>query len=169
MGVGVEVGTFKGEFASTVASSWRCSTLHTCDPWKHYEGYVDGCVLDFGNSRKPIPMSELEAEARGRLAAHGSKVTIHKVSGATLLKEFVPGSLSFVYLDGNHAYEVVKAEMELAWRALSPGGLLGLHDTYYRGDEFQHCGVWPAVWEFAHDKNIIPHLTFCTSSWFLKP
>ena len=37
-GKGVEIGTFKGEFAKTILSNWN-GTLYMVDPWREDLGY----------------------------------------------------------------------------------------------------------------------------------
>jgi hypothetical protein len=167
-GVGLEVGTYRGEFAAHLAGQWDCTTLATCDPWEHYEGYLDGCTMDWANNKAPLPLEPLMREAEARLKPFGSKVQIYRMKGIDCLNRYIDGGLSMVYLDGAHDYKTVIAELTLAWRKLEPGGVLGGHDLYWRDDNEQKCGVWPAVWEKAHEWNIMPHVTHCTSYWFIK-
>jgi len=41
---------------------------------------------------------------------------------------FADGSLDFIYIDGNHAYEYVKRDIEIWWPKLKKGGLFSGHD-----------------------------------------
>jgi hypothetical protein len=170
-GVGVEIGTFKGEYAHHLLSTWNGETLHTCDPWKHYDGYLDGCVLDHSTPERPrLDMEKLKKEAEGRLKEFGSRCQIHRLKGTEMLEKLVDGSLTFCYLDGFHGRETVAAELNLAWNKVGPGGIVGGHDFYSRHDSLQDCGVLEAVWDFCHNKiDKRPHVTFCTSWWFQKP
>ena len=45
---------------------------------------------------------------------------------------FEPGSLCFAFIDGNHAADYVRSDFNLAWGALSVGGVVAFHD--YGGD-----------------------------------
>lgn len=166
-GTGLEVGTYKGDFAALLASTWKCSTLWTCDPWRHYDGYVDGCVLDWSNNKAPADLEKYREEAEAKLAKFAN-VRIVRTSGVDMMGKLANGSLALVYLDGAHDYDTVARELRIGWEKLEPGGILGTHDTYTRHDSEQHCDVWRAVWEFAHEVNQRPHLSNCTSSWFVK-
>lgn len=169
LGVGVEVGTFRGEYAEQLAKTWAGRKLHTCDPWAHYPEYLDGCVLDHSVlPRKPLDLEAVKAEAEGRLRQFGDKVEIHRVKGERLLMEFGPSSLSFVYLDGNHSYETVLRELRLAWTRVVPGGIVASHDAYNRHDDLQICGVLNASIEFGKEFGLEPYTTGCSSVWFEK-
>ncbi len=51
---------------------------------------------------------------------------------------FPPGSVDFAFIDGDHQYESVLADLRAWWPKVKPGGLLAGHD-YRRGDRW---GVW---------------------------
>lgn len=167
-GVGVEIGTHKGEYAEHLSKTWQCSRFHTCDPWTHHPGYVDGCVIDFDHGMAKVDLDKMKAAAIARLS-NFKNTQVHQIHGAKLLEIFPDNFLSFVYCDGDHAYETVKAEFDLAWKKLAKGGVLGTHDCYHRHDNLQHCGVWDVVFEKSKEWGIKPHLTYCTSAWFVKP
>ena len=48
-------------------------------------------------------------------------------------------SYDFIYLDGDHSYEGVKAEMPLFWAKVRPGGVLAGHDYCNHGEESLPC------------------------------
>jgi hypothetical protein len=169
-GVGLEVGTYKGEFAERILDTWAGALLQTCDPWRVDPAYVDGCIKDW--SKEGLPFLDLEAmkaEAEKRLERFGSRVCIQRKTGVALLREFPNAFLDWAYLDGDHSYGVVMEEFELAYAKVKSGGIIGTHDTYNRSDALQHCGVADAVWDFAHKYELRPHTTRCTSTWFRRP
>ncbi len=169
VGVGVEVGTYRGDYANLIRSTWKGAVLHTCDPWAHYDGYVDGCVRDYNKNREPLDLESYKKEAEDKLSKFGTSAVVHRTTGTNLLKEFSDGALDWVYLDGAHDYGTVMAEFELAWKKISRGGVVGGHDLYTRDDAEQKCGVWDVVWSKARELNLQPHVTHCTSWWFQKP
>ena len=61
---------------------------------------------------------------------------------------FDDGELDFVFIDAEHSYEAVKADIEAWWRKLRRGGLLIGHDY----DPARFPGVCRAVDEFAEPK-----------------
>ena len=50
----------------------------------------------------------------------------------------------FVYIDADHSYEAVRADLEVWWPKLKPGGLFAGHDY-----DLKFSGVKTAVDEFA--------------------
>ncbi len=58
--------------------------------------------------------------------------------------QYIP-PVDFVWVDGNHAYEYVKSDLELYWPLIRAGGIMCGHD--YTNNET--CQVHRAVNEFA--------------------
>jgi predicted O-methyltransferase YrrM len=73
-------------------------------------------------------------------------VRILKEESAKAASHFEDGSVDFVFIDANHSYEHVKADIE-AWRPkMREGGLLSGHDYG------EPCGVKQAVDELLGDR-----------------
>ncbi len=64
-------------------------------------------------------------------------------------KELHECDFDFVFLDGDHHYEEIKADLEAWWPRVKPGGHLAGHDYYYAGQ-----GVARAVNEFAQKQKL---------------
>ena len=161
MGRGVEVGTFRGEFAADLLSKWP-GRLICIDPWEtmHDHEYLDGC--------NRANMDQIHQDALVRLATYGDRVELCRMRSADAHHSIPDESLEFVYLDGNHDFPHASEDFENFWPKIRPGGILGMHDCYNRNDDAQRCGVWDVVWEMARTLNQKPHLTHCTSAWFQK-
>jgi predicted O-methyltransferase YrrM len=71
----------------------------------------------------------------------GSRVTIHREESVTASKRFEDGSLPFVFVDGDHRYAAVLADLTAWWPKISHGGVLC-------GDDFQWPGVRKAALDF---------------------
>lgn len=163
---GVEVGTWKGEYSAHLLTHWG-GKLWCVDPWEAQppEVYRDGCSLDARG------MEDVMNEALGRLNPYitASRCEILRMKSTEAAKHFTAESLGYVYLDGNHAESVVASEIRIFWPLIQSGGILGGHDGHSRNDAYQDCGVIHAVLDFAEGIGIRPHITNCTSWWFLKP
>lgn len=161
---GVEIGTWKGEYASHLLTHWG-GKLWVVDPWERQleVEYRDGCNVD--------AMGQVMAEALATLDPwiKAGRCDVMRMKSLEAARSFTGGSLGFVYLDGNHREEVVAAEIRLFWPLLHPGGVLCGHDAYHRDDPYQLAGVIDAVLDFAEQAGVRPHLTGCTSWWFQKP
>lgn len=80
------------------------------------------------------------------VAEYGKRVTKLKGRSTDVLKTFSSRKkFDLIYIDGDHTYEAVKKDAELAWPLLRSGGLLIFDD--YNNDEF---GVRQAVDEFLY-------------------
>lgn len=160
---GVEIGTWKGEYALHLLTHWS-GKLTVVDPWEQQPAtdYLDGCNCE--------AMEAVMTEALTVLEPHrtSGRCEVLRMYSTEAAKQFEPGSLGFAYLDGNHSEAVVAEELRLYWPLIQPGGILGGHDAYHREDEFQRGGVIDAVLDFAEELGVRPHITNCTSFWFLK-
>lgn len=141
-GEGVEVGVSRGDNADNVLSglpdhsppvpAWRGRTLHLVD-------------VDLRAARVRF--------AAGRPGR--AEVTFRERPSAVAAAEFADESLDWVYVDADHRYEAVKADVAAWWPKVRPGGLLGGHCymiTDWGGHEF--CGVRWAVDRFAADRGL---------------
>jgi predicted O-methyltransferase YrrM len=69
---------------------------------------------------------------------------------AAAANNFVDGSLEFVFIDANHEYEPIKADIKAWLPKVRKGGVLAGHD--YGSDSYRpHPGVSKAVHELLGD------------------
>jgi hypothetical protein len=118
----VEVGTHRGEYARTFLDRWRGRKLFCIDPW--LRGYCDGDPASEGDRH-----ADYHA-AFTALTPHldAGRCTIFQETSEEAQRRFEPGSVDFVYIDGNHQYEHVLADLMFWWPIVRPGGYLGGHD-----------------------------------------
>ena len=188
---GVEIGVFKGQWSKELLQQWD-GTLYMIDPWRPLgEEYQDA-----SNHKNHMDAYERAMES---IRGFEDRAFMLRGLGEQLVEIFADDSLDYVYIDGNHAYDWVKQDMELWWPKLKKGGLFAGHD-YLRMDwtynpaldpinqkdkhiwsndgtdaPLQYAGLFgvnPAVDEFC-EANQIPVLNL-TSEWtatwfFIKP
>jgi len=141
--IGIEIGVGDGFHAKSLLEHIdNIKILYLIDP---YEEYQDGRIprsfadvkpiyLMFKNNLKSLP---------------NEKVIFIKKKSLDTLDE-IPDEIDFVYIDGNHSYDVVKAEIYSYYKKLRIGGLLG-------GDEWDYSrfpGVSKAINEFIKETNL---------------
>ena len=121
-----EVGTFRGGFSQLIASICKPEEFHLMD-------------LSFA------PLKEAPIRA-----ALGSG-TLHKHEGdsSKTLRQMDPASFDWLYIDGDHEYSGVVADLVAADRVLKPGGFLMCNDyTNWDMSSAVPYGVAKAVNEF---------------------
>jgi SAM-dependent methyltransferase len=145
-----EVGTWRGDFAERILRSTRPRVLHLVDPWQHREEDTYRHALFGGGAREgQAAMDAVYAGVleRFREPIEGGRVQVHRARSVDAAAAFEPASLDWAYIDGDHTYEAVRADLEAYYRAIRPGGFLA-------GDDYGEPGWWGdgvtrAVDEFA--------------------
>jgi predicted O-methyltransferase YrrM len=138
---GAEIGTRLGSFARELCIALPDLKLYCIDPWKYYPEYdeiPDQSQLD----------SQYEATKK-RLTGYNCEI-IRKTS-MDAVKKFVPNSLDFVFIDGNHDYKFVLEDIAEWTKIVKPGGIIYGHD--YMPD---HPGVMQAIHEYISKNSINP-------------
>lgn len=160
-GQGVEVGVFRGEFSEHILRIWRGRRLWMVDPWRPLDDYEE--AHDHEDNR---------CEALRRVEPYGERACpVRETSqkAAALL----PNGLDFVYLDANHSYEAVKADLAAWYPKIKRGGL-------FAGDDYGHTpeqvvdfgngpmtfGVRRAVDEFARDRRLNVSINWL-AQWYI--
>lgn len=169
----VEVGVFKAQFSKHLLKNWK-GTLWMVDPWRAFEegeGYVDA------SNHKRHQTAYLEAMQN--IKGYESRAFMLRGLSLDMVSRFEDNSLDLVYIDGNHAYDWVKEDIELWWPKIKKGGTIAGHDyldldwpsgnfadngkdkhIWMKGAEHEEAhyaglfGVNPAVDEFADKNNL---------------
>ena len=145
-----EIGVWKGDFSERILEVLRPARLHLIDPWhavageSYEEAWYGGKLADGQAAMDAIYASVLERFERERRAG---VVEVHRLPSREAAERFGDGELDFVYIDGNHRYEFVRADLEAYAPKVRPGGFLA-------GDDYGVTGWWEdgvtrAVDEFA--------------------
>lgn len=145
---GVEVGVFRGVLSRYLLRK-GVSRLFMVDNWlpadeqpKHYKKTRDTCA-----GLAPDEAAANEALARQVAAASGGRAVVLKMSSVEAARQINDGSMDFVFLDGDHSYEGLKADIEAWLPKVRKGGWLGGHDIDNPEPPFDFTGVRKAVEE----------------------
>jgi hypothetical protein len=122
--VGVEIGVWRGDSSAEFLA--RTSHLHLVDPWPDRDQQYRDVVKRF----------------------EGKPVTIHRMTAARFFRSF-DELVDWVYIDGLHDYENVKADLIGATSILKLGGMI------YGDDHGKKEGVAEAVDEFAPHRRLL--------------
>jgi predicted O-methyltransferase YrrM len=149
-GVGVEVGTERGVYAKVLCQNIPGLRLSCVDPWLKYRGY-----------REHVSQEKLDRfyeESGVRLAQYGVNL-IRKMS-VDAAQDFGDRSIDFVYIDGNHEFGHVVADV-CAWTPkVRHGGIVAGHDYIQRVNPEYLMGVVEAVDGYVSAYRIEPLFIF---------
>ena len=62
-------------------------------------------------------------------------VHVHRGASSDVLERFPDAYFDWIYIDGNHLYEYVRSDLEIAMRKVKPSGLI-------TGDDYGDGGWW---------------------------
>ncbi|MQX37130.1 class I SAM-dependent methyltransferase [Roseospira navarrensis] len=146
-----EIGVASGAFSQKIRESVAPSRLHLIDPWVHQADTA------YAADENNLAQAEQDARFRNVTAmfapqvADGS-VVIHRAFSADAARDIPDGSLTFVYIDGDHTTDVVRADLETYSRKIEDAGFILGHDyANHPGARAQNMGVIEAVNAFVMD------------------
>lgn len=133
----LEIGSYAGESATLFLGFPQIKTLDCVDQWQ-------------------AAADRLRARFRAEIAA--GRCRVHQMSSLEFSKQ--ADELDVVYIDGDHSYEAVRADIAAYSGKLSPGGFLSGHD-YHAG----YRGVIRAVDEWRENR---PVTVYEDGSWCVR-
>ena len=156
-GIGVEVGTYLGEFSEVILDNSRLSHLYSIDSWQDLTGTK---YEDVGNHTYQEHMMH-KAQAVKRLSKYNGRNSILHMFSAQAVERFEDCSLDFVYIDAHHTYESCSEDIALWFPKVRVGGVFAGHDYIDDGfwDDRSFFGVKRAVNEFIEREQQTLHLT----------
>jgi hypothetical protein len=120
---GAEIGVERGLFTETLCKANPQATIYAIDAWRAYSGY-----------REHVSQGKLDGfynEAKARLRPYNCKIM--RRFSVDAMEEFEPESLDWVFIDGNHVFEQVVADVAGWSKRVRRGGIVSGHD--YRKDK----------------------------------
>ena len=151
--VGVEIGVHLGDFSSRILSEVKPSKLFLVDPWMIFDSADYSDALYGGKAAGQAEMDERHDYVVRRFQSeiNSGVVEIHRGTLQELVEKAVSG-FDWVYVDGDHTYEAVKADLTLALSAVTrPSMICGddLQTDNWWGDDVER-----AVKEFCSGNNL---------------
>jgi hypothetical protein len=137
---GAEVGVRKGAFSKKFLLANPNLRLLCIDPWGAYHGISQPRQDGYFNY------------AVKNLSEFGDRVKFIRKPSMDALPDVEDNSLDFVYIDGNHRFDYVMADIIFWSQKVSRGGVVGCHDYY----AFGWGGVREAVDAYTRCHHIDP-------------
>jgi hypothetical protein len=178
-GVGAEIGVQRGGFSQRILSRWPGKRLFLIDLWAQQE---EGAYVDIAN----VENDQQELNYRLTLQRvmpfrNRTEIVLIRDYSTNAAARIQDHELDWAYLDGDHSYAGVVADINAYWPKVKPGGILAGHDYFANGHyRIGAFGVMQAVLEFAARERVQVMVTYgetrqdpCTTglpSWYvLKP
>lgn len=144
LNLGAEVGVAEGRFSDAILSLCPDLTLWAID------NFAPGYLTWMGTTWTEGQQKANRAAFSRVLAKYGERLTLAEMPSQAAANRFDDASLDFVFVDADHGYEAVKADIA-AWRPkVRLGGFLTGHD--YHEERFP--GVVQAVDETLPDATL---------------
>lgn len=138
---GAEIGVAEGYFSADLLSN-GIETLYMVDNWGTLQQQGDGANSQAWHDKN-------YASAMERVKVYNSQAIVLRGLSVEMAKKVYDESLGLVYIDCDHSYEGVKADIEAWLPKLVTGGIMAFHDY-----ENRSYGVKQAVQEFCKDRII---------------
>lgn len=148
--IGIEIGVYRGALSCRLLAADPTIVLYMVDPWRSIRTPE---YLATDDKHHEMTQEEQDAALQTtlqRVLPYGKRARIMRMTSLEAAPNFMDGTIDFVFIDGDHSYAAVKADIAAWWPKLVSGGLLSGHD--YRDDK--DYGVQQAVNEFAKGKDL---------------
>lgn len=142
---GAEIGVKDGK--TTCYLLGHCPGLHmvAVDPWEPQPESGDFGYLDW-------PHEDHEIQFRMRASKYGTRIGIIKATSIEASGLMGDRAFDFVFLDGDHSYEAVKADIEAWLPKVREGGMICGHDESHRTVRAALAELLPGYHRANHDR-----------------
>ena len=140
----LEIGSFDGVVISVLAEKHPHAMYYALDAFQKGHGTDSGNLNSFIQNTKGL-----------------DNIVLLKGPSCAILPVLRDRMFDIIFVDGDHAYESVKSDVEMCYRLLKPGGVMAMHD-YFNIEDTKR-----AIDEFAQT-NHITLSGLADIAWFRK-
>ena len=145
---GAEIGVYEASYSMTLLRANSKLKLYCIDPWEPLPEYGDELRMEIAYQTALKSLQDTHS------------VIIRKYS-KDAVTDFEPGSLDFVYIDGDHSLHGASFDIENWSQIVRPGGIVSGHDFEdYWSRYAKNYQVKEAVLEYVNGHNIDPWFIF---------
>lgn len=119
--LGLELGSFKGEFAKTILSEWP-GKLIMVDVWRELP------LEEYDDSSNHSQHENVFIDAMNNIKTFEDRAFMWRMDSVNACEFVVDNSLDFIYIDANHTYESVCNDLKLWYPKVKKGGFVMGHD-----------------------------------------
>jgi hypothetical protein len=128
--IGVEIGVCSGRYSEIICRYNPKVKLFCVDPWQDYDEYPERHLHKNGFA---IDVAKDHEDAKSRLSKYNC--TLIRDFSVDVARNFIDESLDFIYIDGNHSFPYVIADLAAWSRKVKVGGIISGHDYYNTREE----------------------------------
>lgn len=147
-----EIGVAYGYHAENILSSLPKATFYGIDPYLAGYDPNDPLIQEMrtllNEPEAQRAMDRVYAVANKKLSAFGSRAKLLRQSSVEAATAFTDDFFDLVFIDGDHTYKAVQADLEAWWPKIRSPGILC-------GDDYSWASVRKAVDEFATAKDYL--------------
>jgi hypothetical protein len=133
--VGAEIGVWKGNFSADIVRCCEPRKLYLIDPWTRIDAPAYKAAKYGRHSAEDIEAVYRSTIERFEKDIKLGRVIVLRKKSTEALIEFPDDYFDFLYLDGDHTYEGVSADIALAKQKVRMDGLIC-------GDDYNLKGWW---------------------------
>jgi predicted O-methyltransferase YrrM len=131
-----EIGVWSGGFSGAILEVTQPTELVLIDPWDLLSAQSEE-EWTHQKHKNHVFMSELYANVEN-LYGQLDNVKIRKGFSAEVLSSYPDNYFDWVYIDGNHLYDFVKKDIDIAFEKVRPGGIIAGDDFFWKRDNRMH-------------------------------
>lgn len=126
-----EIGVWDGGFSEEILERTQPKKLHLIDPWLFQPEFNNSA---FGRQAHSDTMDDKYPAVCAKFKGD-KRVTIHRAMSHEALEAFKDAALDWVYIDGNHNYEVVSNDLLLSLVKVRHDGIICGDDFFWGRDQ----------------------------------
>lgn len=163
-----EIGVLAGSLSEYLLQARQDLYLVLVDSWCSGEYHSDAYKLtgDPHSDQSQDAADRARVAAERRVAPFRRRVTMLWMDSVKAAERINDGALDLVFIDADHSYDGVRADISAWLPKLSPGGYMAGHDYDHSNTEFKF-GVKRAVDEFVANNKLVLELD-ADQTWFAR-
>ena len=125
-----EIGVWKGHFSEAIVQFIAPQELHLIDPWLFQPNYPERL---YGGkiAKSQEDMDKIYFDVSSSFASN-ENVVIHRKKSQDCVEKFQDRFFDWIYIDGDHSYEGVRADLDLWYTKIKDCGFMTGDDFFWR-------------------------------------